>query len=174
MKPLAVSGLAFSLITANLFVAAGPVAAQLPFETCLTVADSLFRDGSAGELAAIAACQGTTQPENAAACIELADSLWQDGTASEITAMEACQVRRQLSLENDSEPLQLEVYATCLRQAETSTHDHTPRELAAISACSGLTQPTEVAPCIRLAESLWRDDTEAEITALSACQVSLY
>ncbi|MBE9139198.1 hypothetical protein IQ254_18690 [Nodosilinea sp. LEGE 07088] len=173
MKTAVASGLGLALATVNFLVAAIPAAAQLPFEACLTTADALFRDGSASELAAIAACQGTAEPENIAACIELADSLWFDGSASEITGIEACRVRRRWLIETDLEPFQLGAYATCLRQAETSTHDNTPRELTAISACSGLTQPAEVAPCLSLAESLWHDETEAELAALSACRIAL-
>lgn len=174
MKSVIALGLCLSLGTVGVFATANSGSAQLPFEACLRAADSLFIDGSAGELAAITACQGTTEPEDTAACIELADRLWVDGSVSELTGIGACQVRRQLPLVVGSGPLQFGIYDSCLRQAETSTHDYTLRELAAIRACNGLTQPAEVAPCIRLVESLWHDETEAELTGLSACQVSLY
>ncbi|WP_272062502.1 hypothetical protein [Oscillatoria sp. CS-180] len=173
MKLVVASGLCSSLATVNVFLAASPAWAQRPFETCLTTAETLFRDGSQSELTAIRACQGTTEAEDLAACLELVDRLWVDGSESELVGFEACQVQRLL-FEDELDTLQTGAYLTCLRQAEESTQDQTSRELISIQACNGLTQPEEVAACLRLAESLWHDETEAEFTALSACQVSLY
>ena len=175
MMPSIASGLCFSFAMVSLGIVATPATAQLPFETCLMVADSLFRDGSDSELAAIAACQGTTALGDTAACLELADRLWPNDSDSELAGIAACQVRERALLVSDgiAEEDLLGSYAICLRQAKNSTQDGSPSELAAIQACSGSTQPAEVAACLRLAESLWRDETAAEQAALSSCQVGL-
>ncbi|MEM8808491.1 MAG: hypothetical protein AAGF01_20940 [Cyanobacteria bacterium P01_G01_bin.38] len=172
MKVLPAFGLCLPLAIA--FSVGVPALADSPFEDCLEIADGIFRDGSDSELAAIHACQGTTQPDEVADCIDLVDSLWRDGSESEVAGLEACQSSRSLRFERNPELFEEGAYATCLRRVESSTRDHSPEEVAAIQACYGLTQPAEVAPCLELAENLWRDESEAEQAGLSACQVSFY
>ncbi|MGF1569373.1 MAG: hypothetical protein ACFCVD_15110 [Nodosilinea sp.] len=164
-------GIAWAVL--SLFVVP-PVAAQRPFADCLSAADSLFRDGSPSELAAIRACRGTTDPDDVSACIDLADALWRDGSDAELAGLAACQVQRRLEMEaEEAETGLVGLYATCFRQAQATTHAQTLPELAAIQACSGLTQLEEVAPCLSLVESLWHDDTAAELAGLAACSFRL-
>ncbi|NER81085.1 MAG: hypothetical protein F6K42_16260 [Leptolyngbya sp. SIO1D8] len=173
MKPVLTLGLCLSLSIVEAFLVA-PAIAQSAFANCLNTANSLFIDNSLSEIAAIRACQGTTQPQDVSECISLVDALWVDDSASEIAGLETCQFQQQQLFETDSNTVQAGAYATCLLQASQSTRDQSLAELASIRACRGLTQPEEVSACLSLVEYLWLDESDAELLGLSACRVPTY